>query len=130
MNKLPTLTPVIEQIVGEETSLRSKKYRLLLILKSIQKNYKDVAKKLSLRSPMLLKPMLVGEVKQFGSGTVSFEVSMMEGTKRYTINTTLPVTIRVTLDGEKTKVEAKTFGKSYQEIMNNDLHVVCKKIKF
>ena len=124
------LSEFIEKLVQQEPSLRSKKFRLLLILKSIQKNYKDVAKKLSLRSPMLLKPMLVGDVNKSTSGEVSFEVSMMEGTKRYTFNTTLPVTIKVTLDGEKTKVEAKTLGNVYQEIMNNDLHVVCKKIKF
>ena len=125
------LTKFIETLVQQEPSLGSKKFRLLLILKSIQKNYKDVAKKLSLRSPMLLEPMLVGDVnKSRSSGKVSFEVSMMEGTKRFSYNKTLPVTIRVTLDGEKTKVEAKTLGNVYQEIMNNDLHVVCKKIKF
>lgn len=125
------LTEFIEKLVQDEPSLGSKKFRLLLILKSIQENYKDVAKKLSLRSPLLLKPMLVGKVDKSSDGKVSFEVSMMEGKKRYTFNTTLPVTIRVTLDGEKTKVEAKTLGNVYREIMNNDLHVVCKKkIKF
>ena len=124
------LVDFVEKIVQRKPSLRPKKLRLLRIIQSIEKNYKDVAKQLSLRSPTLLEPMLLGEVRIDKRDKIYMEISMLEGKKLYSYNTIVPVTIRVTLDGEKTTVEAKTSGKRYKEIMNNELHVVCKKLKF